>query len=616
MKTNNTTTMNKGADNIRLQEGVFHSDYIKTLSFKGNRTNKNYNFKFKIRFEYQERAFDDGTSFSGNGYSIYILKAPYFEWALDHNESFHFYSIPRGHESICWNRLIKSFQDANAVMYIWAKRYVNILEKMAVGGKIVMNNRVSLPGGTFRSVDYTVRMTKSTYDSIGATLGSIKPEQGGILGADNEEGIINYFVHDKTARVGAASYTPNTLFLNDVINGEWFDNNVTFIGFIHSHPGNFYYLSDADVEYAVRIMKALDYETLVMPIVTVRKKSFDIHFYVVDVVGNIHDCDFEMIDDDMLTAEDDFVEEVEEDEVEEICNESNQEDNQFTRINNSLPIEYLSNSTIIGVGCGGSRGLYVDLARMGVGNFYLIDGDIVSITNIGTQHTYLSEEGQYKAECIKKEILDINPNCNVVCINSMLDDNITDEFIENEILENIDINNTVLCGFTDSFNAQARVINIGYKYNIPVLESQHHKYGETSEITYYYPGVSEVNLFDILQDRYAAYQEGYKNDVTSEGGVIFGTTRLNALCEKLIIGMLLFKFNPNNVFSSFLLLRPEANLIIIKQYPIIFSELDSAFIDCEDLTFFDQPLWIDANAYKRDLEYIVNDTRKVNIENL
>ena len=443
-----------------------------------------------------------------------------------------------------------------------------------------------------------VLINDSVYNEIVNTIGSIDPEQGGILGSSSNDGVIDHFVHDSNAQVGYASYTPNIEFLEETINNSWYKDGVELFGFIHSHPARCKSLSGADVEYACRIMSAIGYESLFMPIVNLDKKQgFRMYGYIINIDGRVEDCDIEIVKKSKTT--DDKANE-----------DTNKEENSFTRINEALPLDYLTKSSIIGIGCGGSREFYLDMARLGVGNFYLMDGDTVSITNIATQNTFISEVGKSKCECIKRQILDINPSCNVVCINIMLDDNVTDDLIEAEIINKVDKNNSIICGFTDSFFAQARVNNIGMKYHLPILTAQHHRYGETSEIIYYYPGVSNTTIRDILDSRYNAYLNGFKNNVTSKGGVIFGTTRLNSLCAKLAVGMLLYSFDSNNVFSSFLSLRPEANLVIIKQYPNVYGELRGLFLNDND-NFFDHPVWIDTYYYNRDIVISIDDTRKI-----
>lgn len=70
-------------------------------------------------------------------------------------------------------------------------------------------------------------------------------------------------------------------------------------------------------------------------------------------------------------------------------------------------------------GVGGVGGFVTEaLARAGVGRLTLIDSDRVAVSNINRQIIALhSTVGQYKTEAMRDRIRDINPECEVTCIN-------------------------------------------------------------------------------------------------------------------------------------------------------------------------------------------------------
>ena len=86
----------------------------------------------------------------------------------------------------------------------------------------------------------------------------------------------------------------------------------------------------------------------------------------------------------------------------------------FSRISPLFNPEIMARKTavIIGTGAGG-RLLAENLARCGVTNFFLVDPDIVSKTNIATQAVYTNEIGKKKVKALKKAIKRINPKANV-----------------------------------------------------------------------------------------------------------------------------------------------------------------------------------------------------------
>lgn len=634
---------------VNLPEGTFRGDYYKVLNLSSNRLNKSFHFRFDISQD------------SSGNYHIWVLEATRKEYAIAHPHDFHIFS----NSKVCWDRDITSFQDANAIMIVWAKRYVKQLEIIKFGGNSNTleryNKRFNIPQDTFRGSSSgkskrtknhkrvrTVRIRQDVFDQIKSTIGTIIPETGGMLGCCNSFGIVDCYVFDEHARVSRGEYSPNVKFLETVINDRWGEGTSLF-GFIHSHPYGVTSPSYADVEYAKKIMVANDDNSLFMPIVMSTSHGvcqFQVFGYIIDVSGEIKKCNIEVIsvkeyekivndsiDDIEVDSEfTDPIDPISEEEIMSVFDSIQIKDNQivpkdsttipnygstrngdheFSRVEHVLPLDYLSECYVIGIGCGGARDYYLDMARMGIGHFYLMDGDKVTVTNIASQHAYKDEIGRSKVECIKDKILNINPKCEVEVFDTMLDDTITDSYLEEKILNRIDKDKALLCGFTDSFFAQARINNISIKYNIPLIAGQHHQYGVTSEIIYYYPCVSIYKPHDILSDRYDAYRNGYKNSITSEGSPIFNTTRINSLCEKISIGILLYKFDKSNLYASFLTKKPDCNLLIIRQstLPISSNFYDLYEEEATSLSLFDDVIWANPECEKREMN--IGDTRKI-----
>ena len=639
----------KPKEKIFLPKGTFRGDYFKVLNLSSNRLNKSFHFRFKISQD------------SSGNYHIWVLEAPKKEYAIEHPHDFHIFS----NSKVCWDRDITSFQDANAIMIVWAKRYVKQLEINKFGGSCNIleryNKRFNIPEDTFRGSAsrkskrtkngkrvQTVRIRQDVFDQIKSTIGTKIPETGGMLGCCNSFGIVDRYVFDEHARVGRGEYSPDVKFLETIINDIW-EEGTSLSGFIHSHPYGVTSPSYADVEYAIKIMVANDEKSLFIPIIMSTSYGvcqFQIFGYIIDVMGGVRKCNIEVvsvkeyekivygsIDDVVVDSElTDPVDPISEEEIMSVFDAMQIEhsqivpedftaipnygstrngDHEFSRVEHVLPLDYLSGCYVIGIGCGGARDYYLDMARMGIEHFYLMDGDKVTVTNIASQHAYKDEIGCSKVECIKEKILNINPKCEVEVFDTMLDDTITDSYLEEKILNRINKDKALLCGFTDSFFAQARINNISIKYNIPLIAGQHHQYGVTSEIIYYYPGVSIYKPHDILSERYDAYRNGYKNSITSEGSPIFNTTRINSLCEKISIGMLLYKFDKSNLYASFLAKKPDCNLLIIRQSPLPISSnfYDLFEEETTSLQLFDDVAWINLECEKREMD--IADTRKI-----
>ena len=78
-------------------------------------------------------------------------------------------------------------------------------------------------------------------------------------------------------------------------------------------------------------------------------------------------------------------------------------------------IDKLKNETVAVFGCGGVGSYAVEaLARAGIGNFVLVDKDVVDVTNINRQLIAdFSTIGRDKVEVEKERILRVNPDANV-----------------------------------------------------------------------------------------------------------------------------------------------------------------------------------------------------------
>ncbi len=94
----------------------------------------------------------------------------------------------------------------------------------------------------------------------------------------------------------------------------------------------------------------------------------------------------------------------------------------------------LSKAKILVVGLGGVGSFAAEfLARAGVGNMHIADGDIVDITNINRQLPALhSTVGQHKVELVGNRLLDINPKLNLVKINEFLSPERMEEVVFSE----------------------------------------------------------------------------------------------------------------------------------------------------------------------------------------
>ncbi len=95
-------------------------------------------------------------------------------------------------------------------------------------------------------------------------------------------------------------------------------------------------------------------------------------------------------------------------------------------------LENLKNAKVLVVGVGGVGSFAAEfLARAGVGNLTIVDGDVVDITNINRQLPALhSTIGLSKIDVIGSRLLDINPELNLTKVQEFLSPERAFEIVE------------------------------------------------------------------------------------------------------------------------------------------------------------------------------------------
>ena len=376
-------------------------------------------------------------------------------------------------------------------------------------------------------------ITAEVYDQIKRTIGTRKPEQGGILGSSDGVHIDHYYF-DKTADRTAASYTMDAKALNEVIH-EWNDNGIQLVGIIHSHPQGCTKPSYGDMETARHIIETIDVKgKFFTPIVQVSPKfngNIKIYPYTFEQTVEMRE--------QPVTIQEASPEALEEKRRKELAKKA---PNRFKRIESVFPGNLMSKKSVICIGCGGSRLFLETLARCGVGTFYLVDGDVVEDINIATQGTYISEIGKLKTEVIRDCIMDINPMAKVVCINKYLDDEMTDnEFAYMTGLVNCRKSDTLLCGCTDNFYAQDRCAQLSVKYGVPYLAAQIFAGGSGHEVIFSYPGVTQSCPRCMLESRYKKELTASGSGTgSSAGAAVCVTDYLNSIKSYVAISILCY----------------------------------------------------------------------------
>ena len=439
-------------------------------------------------------------------------------------------------------------------------------------------------GAPIFPLDRVMVITDYVFLELVRRIGVAPAELGGPLGGPGHDrrGPVTRFSFDATGRCSGATYSPNHPHLNRIFRDQWNPVDVYLRGFAHSHPTGHTQPSGGDLVYTEAILRAIpELGQLYLPIINSAHggKAFELFSYSVPrrdgglvcrpipirIVSTLPDH-MRKLPDILQRDPDIFDRELEHVNIpprrqrwrgvevyrqqaegqaapvasdlsgEHIHSSSDGQaadlDRIFDRVNEVYDLPLMESSRMVVVGAGGAVAFLDDLARTGLGQLVLIDPDTVSPTNIGTQQVYISDLGRPKVQCIKERLLRINPEMIISTHQVALDELDDETFTE---LARDELNGeypaqTVICGFTDSFHAQARVNRLALHLGLPSLNAQVYKEGRGVEISFTHPEVTPACGRCVLGSRYR-YRLVQKrpNDVTSHQTPIFATTRLNAL---------------------------------------------------------------------------------------
>ena len=163
---------------------------------------------------------------------------------------------------------------------------------------------------------------------------------------------------------------------------------------------------------------------------------------------------------------------------------------QFARVAGAYDSEWLRRCRVLAVGCGGAREALENLARIGVGQFVLVDPDAVSPTNLATQAVRRSELGRPKVLAAADAIHEINPDACVVGLQCRIAD------IPREQLDVLARGSWLAAGspvrtvvglWSDNPTANAYGHRVALHYGVPAVSASLHRGGASGEIVLSYP---------------------------------------------------------------------------------------------------------------------------------
>ena len=362
------------------------------------------------------------------------------------------------------------------------------------------------------------------------TVGRVPAESGGPLCGDRRRGIVKLFVSDESAGVSRSTYSPDTVWLNELLKTDLNPKGMFLQGFAHSHPSGSLRPSGGDRRYARDLLAAIPaLDRLLLPIVQSAADAgrATLEGFVAsrsaDGLPTIRPAAWRVLEGEPRRPASDH--------------------DVFSRVSEAYDLAALATVRLVLVGAGGAAAFVEHLARCGVGEIVLIDTDRVEAVNIPTQQVYLSDVGRTKVEPLAERVVDISPPLHVTTVAARLEelDRSTRRWLLHRPLRHDEPYFpalTLLCGFTDSFWAQAEAARIALEEGVPFLAAQVYERGRAAEIVFVAPGQTPACHRCILSSRYEAYLDGYVNTVGTAASPLYATERLNATKALIAVTML------------------------------------------------------------------------------
>ena len=493
--------------------------------------------------------------------------------------------------------------------------------------------------------DPTVHISQGVLDNFRKNVGRYAPETGGLLGATNDETCVDICHFDRHSKNTPGTFYYDVPSMSEVFR-EWKARGYITNGIYHSHPRGCIRPSYHDISTALLHIRFFNLEYFYLPIFQSRKKGlFTMFFYIVKK----QDDDLVVTLDHVLKATEEgyelqsFTEWHETHSISELDSyrmtieqkqakghkpeaapsasvngtykTNSKEDipvnnntniaattvsDYFAKVTSLYP-DHVLDKVIVCVGTGGARSFLENCARSGFRNFILMDKDVVGTTNIATQGVFISEMGKKKVEVIRERILDINPKARVVCVDSFLDDAMSDEEFKSylDMFPHRRPTDYLILGCTDNFEAQKRSSMLALKYGNPYLAAMMYAGGAAAELIFTYPGVTESCPRCLLRDRFEKYEHGFQNDVDSSACPIFATERMNATKGYIALMLLMYHEDPTSPFNDMLNKVANRNFVWIRLNPYLketalgIELFDRLFAGTpERFTFMDETIWI------------------------
>lgn len=193
--------------------------------------------------------------------------------------------------------------------------------------------------------------------------------------------------------------------------------------------------------------------------------------------------------------------------------------NIFSRNKGILETSVMEKKSVVILGCGSVGSLVgMELARSGVGNFFLIDADVMEYHNICRHQCGIEDVGDLKVNALERKILNINPSANIKKFNGIVQ-NVPKKMIE-DFCNGPD---TIFIGCADNRGADVYSNRIASYFSASFISIGFWERACAGEIFYHMPGKNMPCYLCALGDggdisgRAEANHHIYSNQENIEG---------------------------------------------------------------------------------------------------
>ena len=216
----------------------------------------------------------------------------------------------------------------------------------------------------------------------------------------------------------------------------------------------------------------------------------------------------------------------------------------FSRNTGILESDIMLTKGAVIIGCGSVGSLVaLELARAGVGRFFLIDSDILGYHNICRHQCGIQDVGKYKTTAVKERILQINPYAEIHTSSKMIQE------VSMDVIEPFCNPDTIMVGCADNREGDLYAdVHLAKPHGMPFISIGCWERAFAGEIFYCLPegmpGYSDfVSALGDTSGRVNANTHLYMGEVgTFEPGISVDINFVTTIAVKMILDLL----NRNN----------------------------------------------------------------------